>query len=104
MKGEDQGRKQDEEGPVRLHGDESVDPNTEASLSLSLSLSPFLPALRLPSKGSAHVSPGRESVSAACACAHNAKGSGRNGRRGCLQCPFRGLPSNFEAAKGGEAR
>ena len=53
MKGEDQGRKQDEEGPVRLHGDESVDPNTEASLSLSLSLSllssqPFVYLRRAP--------------------------------------------------------
>lgn len=43
-------------------------------------------------EGLAHVSPGRESVSAACACAHNAKGSGRNGRRGCLQYPFQDYP------------
>lgn len=68
----------------------SVDPNTQVSL-----LSPFLSPVSSPSftfEGLAHVSPGRESVSAACACAHNAKGSGRNGRHGCLQYPFQDYP------------
>lgn len=38
------------------------------------------------------MSPDRESVSAACACAHNARGQAEMGGRGCLQCRFQDYP------------
>lgn len=52
MKGEDQGRKQDERGPVFVSMETSVDPSeAQVSLLFSLPVRTF-PALRLPSKGS----------------------------------------------------
>lgn len=61
-------------------------------LPLSVPFGCFQPSFTF--KGLAHVSPDRESVSAACACAHNARGQAGmgGGGRGCLQCRFQDYP------------
>lgn len=59
-------------------------------LPLSVPFGCFQPSFTF--EGLAHVSPDRESVSAACACAHNARGQAEMGGRGCLQCRFQDYP------------
>lgn len=64
-------------------------------LPLSVPFGCFQPSFTF--EGLAHVSPDRESVSAACACAHNAKGQAEMEGEGAwvFTVPLSGLPSNF---------